>query len=243
MGKKKKPARISTTDAITRLDKMMPILHQNVVNALRIEATLEAGNEVVGLMPDKQFPGADAYNAIKQSLSFDLAMHLARLYDVGNRSRPVNKRDVASIPLAVRLLRQKRCQTLLKARARNWLPHNRTFASVFENDCAKALERASRGYSSTFKGPFGRSGLKTLKVFRDTFLAHSLMTDRDAKPIYNQLFRLTDCARDFVEDASLAISGENSLLKDHEELFKEEAMKFWRIALLGEKDDDDSLPE
>ena len=215
MGKKKKVVRLSRADAVARLDRMMPILHRNVVNALRIEATMETGNTLIQTMPDKQFPGAGAFNTVMQSLALDLAMHLARLYDVGAQRVHVNKRDVASIPLAVRLLRQKRCQDDLKARARNWLPHDRSFANQF-----------------------GRGGLKTLKAFRDTFMAHSLMTDVDVRPIYNQLFRLTDCARDFVEDARLAVSGDNSSLEEHENIFADHAREFWRMALLGERDDE-----
>jgi hypothetical protein len=240
MVKKKKQVLLNKADAIARLDKMIPILYRNVVNAIRIEATMEAGNAIVRTMPHKAFPGADAFNAIMQSLAFDLAMHLARLYDVGNRNRPVNARDVASIPLAVRLLRQKRCQKELKLRARNWLPHDRSYASMFEQDCIKALARASVGYSETFKGQFGRSGLKTLKIFRDTFMAHSLMTDVDRKPFYNQLFRLTDCARDFVEDARLAASGDNSSLEEKERIFLDHARDFWRMALLGERKVDET---
>ncbi|MBX5212337.1 hypothetical protein [Rhizobium sp. NZLR11] len=237
MAKKKKLVLLSTIDAMARLDRMMPILYRNIVNAIRIEATMEAGNSIIPTMPDKAFPGAHAFNAIMQSLAFDLAMHLARLYDVGNRNRPVNSRDVASIPLAIRLLRQKRCQKELKARARNWLPESRSYADMFERDCSKALERVSANYSETFKGKFGRGGLKTLKAFRDTFMAHSLMTDVDAKPIYNQLFRLTDCAKAFVEDARIAVSGDNSSLDEQEQIFLDHANEFWRMALLGERQD------
>ncbi|NKL87327.1 hypothetical protein [Rhizobium leguminosarum] len=243
MATKKKRVRLSKADAIARLDKMMPILYRNIVNAIRIEATMEAGNAIVQAMPNKTLPGADAFNTIMQSLAFDLAMHLARLYDVGNRNRPVNSRDVASIPLAVRLLRQKRCQKELKARARNWLPHDRTFANVFEEDCASALGRASAGYSNTFRGKFGRGGLRTLKAFRDTFMAHSLMKEVDTRPIYNHLFRLTDCSCDFVEDARLAVSGEASSLKERERILAKQAEQFWRMALLGERDEDDALPD
>lgn len=236
--KKKKRVLLTKNEAMTRVDKMIPILYRNVVNALRIEATMETGNALIQSMDDKSFPGADAFNTIMQSLAFDLAMHLARLYDVGVRSRHVNSRDVASIPLAIRLLRQKRCKRELKARARNWLPHDKSLANVFEQDCSSALERASDCYSNTFKGPFGRSGLKTLKTFRDTFMAHSLMTDANARPIYNQLFRLTDCARDFVEDARLAVSGDNSSLKEREEIFSKHAQMFWQMALLGKQNED-----
>lgn len=239
----KKKFLLSKADAIARLDRMIPILYRNVVNAIRIEATMEVGNSIIQTMPDKAFPGADAFNAIMQSLAFDLAMHLARLYDIGNRNRPVNNRDVASIPLAVRLLRQTRCQRELKARARNWLSHDRTFASIFEDDCAKALLRASVCYSDTFKGKFGRSGLKTLKTFRDTFMAHSLMTEVDVKPIYNQLFRLTDCARNFVESARLAVRGDNSSLDERERIFADNARAFWTMALLGKRENEKTQPD
>jgi hypothetical protein len=241
MPKKKKPVLLTKKEALARLDAMMPVLHRNILNALRIEATMETGNSLIQTLDDKNLPGADAFNAIMQSLAFDLAMHVSRLYDVGVKSRHVNARDVASIPLAVRLLRQKRCQDELKRRARNWLPHDHSFANVFEEDCAKALARASSGYAETFKGKFGRSGLKTLKQFRDTFMAHSLMTETNVRPIYNQLFRLTDCARDFVEDARLAVGGDNSSLKEKEEIYARHAMKFWRMALLGERDDSGEL--
>ncbi|MDP9572378.1 UNVERIFIED_ORG: hypothetical protein J2W66_002871 [Agrobacterium larrymoorei] len=236
MTKKKRKRVLLTRDAaIERLDQMMPILYRNAVNAIRIEATMEAANDIVQAMPDKAFPGALAFNAIMQSLAFDLAMHLARLYDVGVRSRPINSRDVASIPLAVRLLRQKRCKTFLKKRARAWLPNDTSFSNVFESDCEEAIARASKSYTETFQGRFGRGGLKTLKQFRDTFMAHSLMTDVDVKPIYFQLFRLTDCAKAFVEDARLAVSGDNSSLDSQERIFAKEAHNFWRMALLGEK--------
>ena len=224
---------LKTSDAIARIDRMIPLLYQNIVNALRIEATMEAGNKIVQGLPDKQVAGAEAYNTIMQSLAFDLSMHLARLYDVGTKHRPVNQRDVASIPLLVRLLRQERCKKTLMLRARKWAPHNMAYASVFERDCEKALARASAAYSKTFKGAFGRSGLKNLKAFRDTLVAHTLMTDVDQRPMYNQLFRLTDCARDFVEHARLAVTGDNSSLAEFEEIYEGHAEAFWRKALLG----------
>lgn len=235
MAKRKKRVLLSKAAAIARLDTMMPILYRNIVNAIRIEATMEAGNALVPSLPNEGLPGANAFNAIMRSLAVDLAMHLSRLYDVGNRSRHVNNRDVASIPLAIRLLRQKRCQRELKARARNWLPGVVGHADRFERDCATALERVSAKYSETFQGQFGRGGLKTLKAFRDTFMAHSLMTDVDARPIYNQLFRLTDCAKAFVEDARIAVSGNNSSLDEQERIFLDQANEFWRMALLGER--------
>ncbi|MBX5272621.1 hypothetical protein HJB99_28835 [Rhizobium sp. NLR17b] len=235
MARKKKRSTLTTAEAVARLDRMLPILRRNVINALRIEATLEAGNNVVGSMEDRSIPGAGTYNTIKQSLGYDLAMHLARLYDVGTRHRHPNERDVASIPLMVRLLRQRRCQAALRNRARNGMPENPNRLTMYERDCMAAIERASQAYSNTFKGEHGRGGLKTLKAFRDTFMAHSLLTDVEADPRYNQLFKLTDSAREFVEAARLAIDLANSSFDLSEKLFEKDATTFWEAALLGKR--------
>ena len=204
---------------------------------------MEVGNNTVGEMTDRNFPGASAYNRIMRSLAYDLAMHLARLYDIGSKKHHPNKRDVASIPLAFRLLRQQRCKSALSQRARTWLPHNTSFAGTSERDCLKAIERALESYSETMKGRQGRRVVTTLKEFRDVFMAHSLMKDSDANPIYNQLFRLTDCARDFVQDARLAIEGKANDLKEQERILAADARRFWRMALLGERDESEILAD
>ena len=68
------------------------------------------------------------------------------------------------------------------------------------------------------------------------------MTDTYANPIYYHLFRLTDSARDFVEHARLAIEGTGSSLAEQEEIFRKEADRFWRRALLGEQQDASEKP-
>ncbi|MDA4632538.1 hypothetical protein NZA98_15760, partial [Escherichia coli] len=88
--------------------------------------------------------------------------------------RHPNKLDVVSIPLAYRLLRQKRCVTALTRRARNWLPHDISFANQFEQDCSRAIERAYAVYPQVFGASNGRKSLQILKEFRDVFMAHSL---------------------------------------------------------------------
>jgi hypothetical protein len=241
MVKKKKRSVISNAQAIARLEKMIPIIFRNLQNAILIEATMKVGNDIVGEMSDRHFPGARAYNRIMKSLAYDLAMHLARLYDVGSRRKPPNKRNIASIPLALRLLRQKRCKNLLSARARAWNPNDLSLADAFELNCLEAIERASKSYSEAFRGRHGRGNIKTLKEFRDNFMAHSLMNDSEANPIYNHLYRLTECARDFVQDARLAVEGRDDDLKKHERIFADDARRFWRMALLGERDESDAL--
>jgi len=51
--------------------------------------------------------------------------------------------------------------------------------------------------------------------------------------IYNQLFRLTDCAREILDSANVAIAGSSLQLADLELNFREEAEEFWKMALLG----------
>lgn len=230
MAKKNKTNVIGTKAALAKLDRMMPILEKNVLGALRIEATLEVGNDTIRKMTDKDIPGAGAYNTIKQSLSFDLAMHIARLFDKGSGRYHANHKDAASIPLMIRLLRQKRCRRMLADRARMG---DDLLADLFERDCLKALDKASKAYSATFRGKFGQSGLKHLKIARDHHFAHSLMSNKKLKLIYNQLFRLADCAKDILDHASIAITGKALQPADLEQHFREEADEFWTHALLG----------
>ncbi len=236
--KKKKRNVISAKAALAKLDRMIPILETNIVGALKIEATLEAGNDLVGRMSDTEIPGVGAYNTIKECLSFDLAMHLARLFDRGNRHRHANTKDAASIPLMIRLLRQKRCRRALAKNARNSSPRGDLhFAARFEQDCLNAIDKASKAYTVTFRGKLGQSGLKRLKVARDNHFAHSLMRDKKLNLTYGQLFRLTVCARDVLENASIAITGKSLELTDLQEHCREEAEEFWNRALLGKEID------
>lgn len=244
--KRKKPIVLKNGEALDRLIKMMPLIRANVEQALRIEATLEAGNATVGKMDTRDVPGAGAYNTIKVSLAFDLALHLARLFD----ARPIrvrgqsgkleysgkhpNRRDEASLPLMIRLLRQKRCRDALVERSRNSHPeHDEWRKSLYASDCEKAITKAIASYASLFRGKLGRSGISELKKMRDTAIAHSSIKPADWKVMYNHLFRLVDDARDIVEVANVAIAGYGPDLKRIEQDASDEAEEFWERALLG----------
>lgn len=235
--KKGKNNRITNAEALKRLDSMSPILFKNIDSALRIEATMIVGNDIVGEMLDRNIPGASAFNCIMHSLACDLAMHLARLFDSGARRIHANKRDVASIPLAIRLLRQQRNKKALAARARKWKHPDTYYSEIFEQDCLNAIQRALDNHSNTFRGQYGKGGLMILKEFRDKFMAHSLITDSTANPIFHHLYRLTDSARDTVKEIRLAVEGRADDLEAHERIFTENAESFWRRALLGENDE------
>lgn len=245
--RRKKPVVLKTSEALDRLITMMPLIRVNIEQSLRIEATLDAGNKVIGELQDREFPGAQAYNVIKGSLTFDLALHVARLFDarpVRYRNRKSGKleyagkhpnvRDEASIPLMIRLLRQKRCQEALIERARNWHPtHDDWSKRLYAADCERTIGRALAGYGGLYRGKYGRSGIAELKKLRDTAIAHSSIKPAEWNVIYNHLFRLVDDAREIVEAANVAIAGHSLDLKRLEEDFVDEASEFWERALLG----------
>lgn len=208
---------------------MMRTVGREVAQANRIIAALEAGNDVVGAMIDRNIQGAKTYNTIKRSLSYELALHLARLFDSGSRKWPKNKSDIASIPLMVRLLRQKRCKAALAKRARETQNALGRELSL-EQDSIAAAERASEIYTGTFKG-VGRPGSRALRSARDTFLAHSLIREKHADPKYGELFYLFEWARQFAESASLAINLHNLGLEISHREHRLDADRFWHMAL------------
>lgn len=57
---KKKRAVLTNEQALDKIKRIQPILEMNLRWALRIEAALEVGNDMVRELPDKAFPGAAA---------------------------------------------------------------------------------------------------------------------------------------------------------------------------------------
>jgi hypothetical protein len=119
--KRRKPVTIKRGEAVRRLGGMLKVIYRDALMVLAAEAALETANDIVMASPDAERPGPVTYKTVAQSLELNLAMSLARLYDPGSKNWHPNKRDLASIPLIVRLLKQKRCQDELARRARAWI--------------------------------------------------------------------------------------------------------------------------
>ena len=204
-----------------------------------IECALEAANRLIGENKPKFSDGAGCYNnGVRQSLLLNLAITLARLYDEGTKSRHVNDRDVASIPLLARLLRQKRCRTVLAERARLWTVGLPNFEAAQVAACSGAIDRALAAYATLRRSLAGRQAVKKLKDFRDKELAHSLMDQViEAVPTINDLLVLMDVARDFSEHAVFAVKGLHHDLKQREEIRLKEARAFW-MPIFGPGSDD-----
>lgn len=223
---------ITTAEAMHRLRAMVRRLDNNVRMALGAEAILEAANKKVGTSPRTVFLGASAYNTIVHSLMLSLALSLARLYDLGTKKRHPNRRDIASIPLIVRLLKQPRCQNRLILHARNWTPHLEWSADIQARACERAIRSAIGAYDKLVGTREGRAMVRRLREFRNKLLAHSLIEDViEALPTYNDLFALMDVARDVMQHAKLAIKGTNEDLKTVERIIFSDGERFWDNAL------------
>jgi hypothetical protein len=71
-----------------------------------------------------------------------------------------------------------------------------------------------------------------LRDFRNFQIAHSMFDDKNhEKPLYSDLFSLTDIAIDIVQPIKLAVQGNNMALDDLEEHYRQIADTFWRFAL------------
>ncbi len=211
---------------------MVKAIERDIRIALAAEAALETANAIVVATPDAERPGPLTYEAVAQALVLNLGMSLARLYDHGSKNRHPNKRDLASIPLIARLLRQKRCQAELARQARQWTPQIPSFADSQEAACRRAIADALAAYSQLRADPAGRVAVRKLRQMRDRVMAHSYMDEvLIAMPTYNQLFLLADVARDVAAGAMLAINGRHVELLDFEEDRVEQGQLFWQQAL------------
>jgi hypothetical protein len=122
-GARRARSTITTTVAVDRIRKMTDGIVQDVERALVLQIALEAGNDTIreirGDGPALSFYGAHSYEAIRLGLTVSLVLTLANLFDPATlyvsrkkkgQRRSANKSDIISIPLLVRLLKQRRCR-------------------------------------------------------------------------------------------------------------------------------------
>ncbi len=83
--KRKKRSALKKHDAIERIDKMVPMIIQDVETAMVLESALDVGNEVIRKLSGENRPlnlyGAHSYEAIRLGLILSLALTLAKLFD------------------------------------------------------------------------------------------------------------------------------------------------------------------
>lgn len=237
--KVKKAKRVLVVEAMSRLDLMLQALEKETRNALWAKATLEAGNDIV--MADyreKTFEGADCYNVLRNSTQTALILSLCKLFERprGRQGQShvaaLNRSDLASIPVFVHLLNQKRCRArLLKRASGGWDEGSLAMSKVWENDCLAALKNCDDAIRR-LRAQSGRRAALILAAFRNNQIAHLYTKPRPWNANrYNELFLLLEIAADIVSQASLAFRGCNLNLKEREHNWTDEARAFWQPAL------------
>ena len=235
---RKKPITITLAAAMNRIDHMIKLVVENVRAVISLEAMLETGNEAVtalrnGADRGLNWYGANCYNVVIHSVTLNMALTLARLFDLGVRSKHRNKRDVASIPLLLSLVKQKRCCAALSKRAREWTPLI-GMAAEHEMTVRKEIDAAIsvyRGLTITHKG---RLAASTLKGFRDQKLAHSLMVAVSkplARPRFEELTLLLNTAVSVTAHLRLAIDGQNWDPTEFKQIARHQGNAFWGPAI------------
>jgi AbiU2 len=243
-GKGRTRSAISTAIAIERIQKMTQGIIQDVQRALALKAALEVGNDTIGKLrgdrPALSFYGAPAYDEIMFGLTASLALTLSKLFDpvtlflppaTKKKKKSVNKSDVISIPLLVRLLKQRRCQTVLGKQARGWTPMLDDMEPFNEQSAIGAANAAVSAYEDFRRTRDGRSAARILKMFRNNELAHTLLDKQAPRPRYNELFLLLEIAATVAAKASLAVLGDPWDVEDTREARALHSKAFWDPAL------------
>ncbi|MBO9832973.1 hypothetical protein, partial [Xanthomonas phaseoli] len=204
--------------------------------------TLAVANDMVrkfkSSAPIQIPPNAAAYNSVKQSMTLNFALSLARVFDQGSRRMPVNRRDAASIPLLIRLVKQKRCTKALINQAKE-AGKNASEALKEEHVacCKNAISSAIEIYRSEVSCAKGRSTRRFLRELRNHGMAHTLLKEQLLRdPTYNELFHLADAARDISSHLSLAIKGAKVDLIKLEEKMKASATSLWQPVFMSALD-------
>jgi hypothetical protein len=217
---------------------MAALAESEVRIGLEVRSSLETANRLVLANKGKRFDAADCVNAIQSSQAMFLALTMAKLFEMPRpkrgetHARRYNRSDAASIPLFVRLIRQKRTRAHFAKMAEKWTPMLRSSKAKNARDCSNAIDRAVAVYDALRRSAAGRAAMLRLRSFRNNRLAHSLLiSSRRVRSRYGEIFLLVDAARDIMGHAILAIEGRHADLADYEERKMLQAKAFWEAAL------------
>ena len=236
MKPKSKAIPLPKKKAIEVADHMLTHIERELYWALEIEASMEAANEVIqGGLKGKKFYGANTFNVVSNALAVELSLVVAKLFEIplARRGKSIvdrhNKSDVASIPMLVRLLKQKRCRNHYASMSEEWgfgIGHlNGSPSKVLQT-----LDKLVWRYGHARRNRRFQLALARVKDFRNNRAAHALM-NQPAHPIYADLHLMVDLARDTLQDLRLVMRGENVDLLEREEIRRAEAAHFWSVSL------------
>jgi hypothetical protein len=242
--KHKRAKPLSLEAAIARVDEMIPLIEREIRTAIQIESSLETANKIVNAeIRGAQFYGAECFNTVKLASQLYLSVTLAKLFEVPNprnnesAAARHNRSDVASIPLLVRLLRQKRCSAAMVSRAKQWMRARSSYDDANAAAAQDSIDQAMKTYDVLLRSTDGKAALSRLSNFRNKVLAHILLGPAtDAVPTFYHLHLLTDTARAILQNARFAATGRHLDLGDWEAERVRIANAFWGPALIAAKD-------
>ncbi|SEH24086.1 hypothetical protein SAMN03159407_2024 [Rhizobium sp. NFR12] len=212
---------------------IVPMLRQDVETAVLSHEVMEAQNAVIppGLKGHRT-DFVNTYGAIQNALVLKLAMDVARVFDF-SVGRPIERQDMASIPVLAMLFRTGSVKETLVENASQWLSGvewagaedgDRTadlqdIALELEEDHRLADGDACRSAINDFLvvndrvsdvGSEEGLALARVRAFRNRRLAHSLFNkEPDEYPRYSDLTMLLELAKKAAALSSLAVEGLN----------------------------------
>ena len=140
---------------------------------------------------------------------------------------------MASIPLLLSLVKQKRCLSALAKRAREWTPLL-GMGAEHEMTVRKEIDAAISVYRGLTIAYQGRLASSTSKGFRDQKLAHSLMVAVSkplARPRFEELTLLLNTAVTVTAHLRLAIDGQNWDPAESKQEARRQGKAFWEPAI------------
>jgi len=217
---------------------MVELVEREVRIGLEVRASLETANDLIRKLHGKPYLAAGCVDSIQGSQAMHLALTLAKLFEMPRprngetHARRYNRSEAASIPLLIRLIRQRRVRAHFASAARRWTPQIPEFADKHARDSLDAFDRAIESYASFCGSRAGRSAILRLRSFRNKLLAHLLVTrPSQVRSTYRDIFLLLTAAQEVVEHSALAINGHNLDLGAYERDKVLRAKAFWEVSL------------
>ncbi len=225
--------RLSAIEANRRLVSIVSILEHDIQAAVEMKAVLQSWSAEVEKQSagERRFRNAAMINLAGNAIALQLAITLARIFDRGNKWRHDNQKNIASIPLAFRFLRQQRCKKYLINRRHEWFDDAPSLAVRFPASCKEAISRAMDAYHGWAAKKPHAPALHRLLQHRNSSLAHNLFdSDRSYRPYYGDLYALTDWASTILVDVLYAVTSARHNYAVREDVWKSQARSLYRAA-------------
>ena len=225
---------------INRSARLVGLVLKDAREAVACHACFIGANDGVQPSPEGRpalaFFGADVFAVARFAALTHLALLLARLFDPGPSDVTIDKTDLASVPILMRLLVDKAVGRHFVAEARGWTPDLDGLEEIHAAGAEETLREAAAIWDAFAASPEGAHAVAALKRFRNRALAHTLdKAFSGAVPTINDLSRLVDCLVAIARPLSLALRGEDWDIAGSSRRKIRHAREFWHRAIEGNR--------